>query len=316
MSDNLSVLVVGAGLIAREYVKVLLAQNKTPIVVSRGKEKAKQLKEHFPKVIVKTGGLISYLEENKCPNYSIVATSRVDLASNTILLINKGCKQILVEKPLTYSLNEAIEIRNLANNKKSNVFIAFNRRGYQSVLKAKKMIEEDGGVSSFHFNSTEALFTIIPHNHDKMDLEYLGIGNSCHPIDTAFYLGGMPKMIDCKYYGKGFSVHPSGSIFIGIGETQTGIPFTYHSNWEAPGRWSIEIMTKRRKLLFSPMERLQQQKLNSFAIEEVPLDYSLDIDYKPGFYYQVEAFLKNEGLANIEELVDEIELLNNIFNYK
>lgn len=315
MSNNISVLVVGAGLIAREYVKVLLAQNIHPIVVSRGEEKAEQLKEQYPNVTVVSGGLRSFIEKNECPDHSIVATSRADLASITKLLINTGCKQILVEKPLTYSLKEAVEIRTLANNNNTKVFIAFNRRGYQSVLQAKKLIDEDGGVSSFHFNSTEALFTIIPHNHDEMDMHYLGIGNSCHPIDTAFYLGGKPKWIDCKHYGKGFALHPTGSIFIGMGETHIGVPFTYHANWGAPGRWSIEIMTKKRKLLFSPMERLQQQQLNSFTIEEVPLDYSLDNDFKPGFYYQVEAFLKNQGLVEIDELIEEIELLNKIFNY-
>jgi predicted dehydrogenase len=315
MSDNLNVLVVGAGLIAREYVKVLLAQNIIPIVVSRGQEKANQLKEQFPNVVVKTGGLQDFLKRNECPNYSIVATARVDLASSTIALINSGCKQILVEKPLTYSITEAKEIELLAAEKECCVCVAFNRRAYQSVLKAKELIEEDGGVSSFYFNSTEALFTIIPHNHDEIDMKYLGIGNSCHPIDTAFYLGGKPKWIECKQYGNAFSLHPTGSIFLGIGETESGVPFSYNSDWGAPGKWSVEIMTKKRKLIFSPMEKLQQQELNSFLVKELPLDYQLDLDFKPGFYCQVEAFLKNKGLAKIEELIEEMAVLNKIFNY-
>ena len=315
MSNNLKVLVVGAGMIAREYVKVLLAQNITPIVVGRGQAKANQLKEQFPNIIVKTGGLQYFLKSNKCPNYSIVATSRADLPSSTIALINSGCKQILVEKPLTYSITEAKKIELLAAKKGASVCIAFNRRAYQSVLKAKELIKEDGGVSSFYFNSTEALFTINPNDRDEIDMKYLGIGNSCHPIDTAFYLGGKPKWIECKQYGNEFPLHPTGSIFLGMGETEGGVPFSYNADWGAPGRWSVEIMTKKRKLIFSPMEKLQEQELNSFSIKELPLDYQLDIDFKPGFYCQVEAFLKNKGLAKIEEYIEEIEVLNKIFNY-
>ena len=315
MSNTTKVLIVGAGLIAQEYVKVILRQNAIPIVVSRGKVKADKLRELYPKVEAITGGLDLFLEKNSCPEFAIIATSVDHLAIATKSLIIKGCKNILVEKPLTDSVDEAIEIEVLAEKSKSNIVIAFNRRAYQSVLKAKELIDLDGGVSSFHFDFTEAIFRINPEDYGIETVRHWGVANSSHVIDTAFYLGGMPKRLVCNHYGNEVSWHPSGSIFTGLGETIDDVPFTYHANWGAPGKWNIEIMTEKRKLLFSPMEKLRQQAVNTFAVEEVKLDYSLDTEFKSGFYHQVESFLKNEGIYKIKELKDELRIIHEIFDY-
>ena len=315
MNKKTEVLIVGAGLIAQEYVKVILSQKAIPIVVTRGKIKADKLRELHPKVEVITGGLDLFLEKNNCPEFAIIATSVEYLAIATKLLLNKGCKNILVEKPLTDSVDEAIEIEKLATKSGCSIVIAFNRRAYQSVLKAKELIDLDGGVSSFHFDFTEAIFRIIPEDYGIETTRYWGIANSSHVIDTAFYLGGTPKRLLSNQYGNEVSWHPAGSIFTGLGETTNDVPFTYHANWGAPGKWNIEIMTKKRKLLFSPMEKLRQQAVNTFAIEEVKLDYSLDKEFKPGFYHQVKLFLQNEGIFKIKELKEEICVLRKIFNY-
>ena len=276
MNKKTEVLIVGAGLIAQEYVKVILSQKAIPIVVTRGKIKADKLRELHPKVEVITGGLDLFLEKNNCPEFAIIATSVEYLAIATKLLLNKGCKNILVEKPLTDSVDEAIEIEKLA---------------------------------------TKSGFRIIPEDYGIETTRYWGIANSSHVIDTAFYLGGMPKRLLSNQYGNEVSWHPAGSIFTGLGETTNDVPFTYHANWGAPGKWNIEIMTKKRKLLFSPMEKLRQQAVNTFAIEEVKLDYSLDTEFKPGFYHQVKLFLQNEGIFKIKELKEEICVLRKIFNY-
>lgn len=318
MSNNINILVVGAGVIAGEYVKVLIAQKANPVVITRGEEKAVHLKKLYPKIKVKTGGLDSFLNSYGCPKYAIVATAVEHLTNCTESLIKHGCKHILVEKPLTFSVNEAKEISMLSQENNSNVFIAYNRRSYISIQKAKELVEADGGVSSIHFDFSEAIFRINPNNYGDSIPRYWGIVNSSHVIDTAFYLAGKPKWIECKQYGNGVSWHPAGSIFSGIGETVNGSPFTYHANWGAPGRWNIEIMTSKRKLMFSPMERLRQQILNTFSVEEVPLDYTIDINYKPGFFVQTGNFINEntENLKKITELPHFEEILYKIFNYK
>ncbi|MEP1094956.1 MAG: Gfo/Idh/MocA family oxidoreductase [Cyclobacteriaceae bacterium] len=315
MSDNIEILIVGAGPIAREYIKVLDAMNCAPIVVGRGESNLQKVKEAYPRCKVFGGGINGWLSDNKPPPNAIIATPVEHLASNTKELLISGCRNILVEKPLTFNKSEALELANLAKLKEANVFIAFNRRSYVSVMHAKELIEIDGGVSSYHFDFSEAIFTINPENYSEQTVQYWGMANSSHVIDTAFHLGGNPETLQCGQYGNDVSWHKSGSIFTGMGEAPGKVPFTYHANWGCPGRWNIAIMTSKRKLLLSPMEQLHQQLSGGFAIELVDLDYSKDLDFKPGFYHQVEVFLKNNGTFHIDDLSDEIELLNRILNY-
>ena len=318
MSDNLNIAIIGAGLIAREYVKVVLALGHSATVVGRGQKKIDEVKTQFPDVQTVAGGLENWLSEGHVSTHAIIATPIVHLAAATKALLNSGCKSILVEKPLTYSVKEAEEIVELARSKFAEVFIAFNRRSYVSVREAARLIEQDGGVSSFHFDFTEATFRISPANYDRSTNKYWGIANSSHVIDTAFFLGGQPAWLETRQYGNATDWHPAGSIFTGLGETTERIPFTYHANWGCPGKWNIEIMTQERKLFFSPMEKLHQQQKGGFKLELVDLDYSLDVKFKAGFYKQTETWINQEesNITKLRDLKSELLLMGRLFNYK
>ena len=314
----MKILVAGSGVIGKQYLKVLLDQQFTPVVVGRGEINVSKLQEEFPQIEAYSGGLENWLADNEPPTHAIVALPIDNLADATELLLQAGVSSILAEKPLTYSVDKASELAELADRKNARVYVAFNRRSYISVQEAKKLIERDGGVQSFHFDFTEAIFRIDEKKFTTESQKHWGIANSSHVIDTAFYLGGKPSWMECRQKGNAINWHPAGSIFTGIGETETGVPFTYHANWGCPGKWNIEIMTLERKLFFSPMERLHQQLKSDFKVNLIDLDYSLDIDYKPGFYHQVQAYIEgtnDQFLIKTEELVQELNWLNEIFRY-
>ncbi|QSE96812.1 Gfo/Idh/MocA family protein [Fulvivirga lutea] len=316
MSNHIEVLIVGAGTIAGEYVKVIEALGYHAIVVGRGLTRVKKLQQAYPNTKVVAGGLSNWLITNKPPKMAIISTPIDHLLDATVLLIKAGVKNILVEKPLTYSVDEAITLNEQATNAGANIYVAFNRRNYVSVIKAKQLIKEDGGVSSFRFDFTEAIFRIDPKNYSSQTTELWGIANSSHVIDTAFYLGGKPSIIDCRQHGNAIEWHPSGSIFTGLGTTEEGIPFTYHADWGCPGKWNIEILTSKRKLLFSPMEQLHQQLAGGFKTELVELDYTNDMNFKPGFYQQTKNLIEGkEAGMQLKELGEELTILNKIFNY-
>lgn len=316
MTEALDILIVGAGQIARHYLKVIESLGHRAIVIGQGKNNIELIQKDFSKAKAFAGGIENWIKENEVPSYAIIATPIDHLTEATKALLNAGCKDLLVEKPLTYSIEEANEITVLANSLTAQVNIAFNRRSYVSVSEAARLIAQDGGVSSFHFDFTEAVFRINPKKYSKETNKYWGIANSSHVIDTAFYLGGKPKWIESRQSGTAVPWHPSGSIFTGIGETEQKIPFTYHANWGCPGKWNIEIMTPKRKLFFSPMEQLYQQHEGIFKVELVELDYSVDLDYKPGFYKQVSSWLEGKkSLMNSVELGEELLLLQKIMGY-
>ena len=302
--DN-TVLVVGSGFMAKEYLMVLRAMKKHVIVVGRGKEKIELLKQEFIEFTFFSGGLEEYLKVHSVvTDFAINASSISQLAITTKQLILAGFKHILLEKPGDLFLKGLMEIEDLSRESNSKIFIAYNRRFYSSIQKLKEEVFNDGGIQSVHFEFTEWAHTI---NRDKFDLEVLNkwiISNSAHVIDTVFYLIGKPKNMQNIVMGQGLIPwHMAGSVFIGMGVSDKNIPFSYHANWCSAGRWSIEIYTSKRRFFLKPMEKLAAQELGSLAVEDIKLDELLDLNFKPGLYIQVERFLNYqiEDLCTIEE---------------
>ncbi|MFX0059057.1 MAG: Gfo/Idh/MocA family protein [Candidatus Hodarchaeota archaeon] len=312
-----NVLLIGAGPMAVDYDKVLRDMKISYKVVGRSQESANKF-QNETKTNVITGGIEKWLLENKDhPNYAIVAVTGTELGKVARILINNGIMNILLEKPGGLDYNDIKSVAQVSKVNHANVLLAYNRRFYASVKKAKEIIQEDGGVKSYYFEFTEWPHTIIPLPKDPKIKERWFLHNSTHVVDLAFYLGGEPDEI--QSYSKGeFDWHPSGTVFTGAGISNNGALFSYHSNWDAPGRWGIEVLTSKHRLFFRPLEKLQIQKLKTVVIEELEIDNQIDIDYKPGLYRQVEAFLNNDlhNFINIHQQASRLEIFKKICNEK
>lgn len=284
---------VGTGLMGIEYAKILNYIQSDYIAIGRGSENCKKFVE---KVNVKPieGGLTEFLKLNPpLPEAVIVAVGVESLKDTTVELLNYGVKKILLEKPGVCFPSEISELTSLAKKKNANVLLAYNRRFYASVRKAKEIIEKDGGAISCIFDFTEWSHMIKNLHKLPEELATWFLGNSSHPIDTAFYLIGQPKEIYTMHKGA-LDWHPCSSIFTGSGISELGTLFSYHANWESPGRWNIEIMTRLHKLVFKPMEILQIQDIGSVILKPVEIDDEIDKQFKPGFYLQLKAFLAED----------------------
>ncbi|WP_044896038.1 Gfo/Idh/MocA family protein [Bacillus alveayuensis] len=303
-----NILLVGTGNMACEYAKVLQSMNLNFTMVGRSKQRAEIVSSQL-KIPVYSGGIKNYLE--LLPNrhrYAIVAVNIEELATVTELLLDSGINYILVEKPGALYLKELENLIEKTNKLDAKVFIAYNRRFYSSVLKAKEIIDRDGGIKSIVFEFTEWSHVISNLNKSKEALEQWFYGNSTHVIDLAFYLSGKPKELICFKKGS-LSWHPSGSTFVGSGITENNVLFSYHANWEAPGRWGIEIMTNLHRLYLRPLEELSIQNIGSLEIKKVDLLDNLDKEFKPGLYRQVHAFL------NFEKSSELLPINEHYFNY-
>ncbi|MEE9379261.1 MAG: Gfo/Idh/MocA family oxidoreductase [Candidatus Lokiarchaeia archaeon] len=307
------ILLVGAGPMAISHAQLLQGMNLNFTVVGRGEQSAKLFQDET-NIHVVTGGIEKWLSENsKYPEYAIIAVSGTQLGNVTRTIIEHGIKNILLEKPGGLDNEDIKSVAEKAGKFTANVLLGYNRRFYASVLKAKKIIEEDGGVKSFYFEFTEWPHTIVPLKKDPEVKKRWVLHNSTHIIDLAFYLGGEPEEIHS--YSKGrFDWHPNGTIFTGAGLSKSGALFSYHSNWDAPGRWGVEILTQKSRLIFRPLEKLKIQKLKSVAIEEVNIDDQLDIKFKPGLYRQLKAFLKHNtnNFINIHKHATRLEIIDKI----
>lgn len=303
---------VGTGGMAKEYAKVLHALKIPFCAIGRSKESSIKFSKEF-NIPTFSGGLIEFLQNKpELPEKVIVAVGIDALTSVTLQLLDYGITDILLEKPGVGYPKEINLVVSLTNEKKANVILAYNRRFYSAVFSAEDIIRNDGGVTSFAFEFTEWSHAIRTLSKTKVEHNTWFLGNSTHVIDTAFYLGGKPKSLSAYYKGS-LDWHPASSIFSGAGISQKGALFSYHANWESPGRWVIEIMTRKHRLIFKPMESLQLQKIGSVALELVEIDDSLDVNFKPGLYLQTESFLKSDfsRFCTIQEQMETIELYYN-----
>jgi len=265
---------------------------------------------------VQTGGIEMALQKEPPMETAIIAVGVDQLASVSSKLLQAGTKRILLEKPGGMNLEELQKIQSEAKSKQAEVRLAYNRRFFESTLKAKEIIQKDGGVTSCHFEFTEWSHKI--RNLDsKKDIKAIWLlANSTHVVDLAFHLCGWPSSFQSWSAGS-LDWHPAAARFAGAGVTEQGVLFSYFADWEAPGRWGVEVLTRNNRLILRPMEQLQLIPLGSLQVETVNLNNKFDHDFKPGLYRQTEAFLNGDtdDICSLQEQVEHTKLYSEIASY-
>lgn len=301
---------VGVGTIGIEYAKVLTTLGKDFMTIGRGHDKAVHFKETTGHDVVE-GGLEQFLTTNpEVADYAIVAVDVKNLASTTILLMRYGVKNVFCEKP---GFNEPSEFGNVVDVAKetgSKVYYAYNRRFFASVLQAEEIIKADGGISSMNFEFTEWGHVIENSKHPAEVKRNWLTANSSHVIDLAFFLGGEPEQMSAFTAGE-LNWHKP-SCFVGAGITIKGVLFNYQANWNAPGRWAVELQTPLHRLYLKPMEQLQLQDKGSVKVYPVEIDDHLDKQFKPGFYLETKAFLEGD-CSRLCSIAEQALHLDNIY---
>ena len=293
--------IIGAGGIAREYAKVLKSLGKEAMCIGRSEKTAKEFEEATGFTAV-TGGLDKYLAaQPPLPEAAIVATNLGSLASNTISLMKYGVKRIFCEKPGFLFPKELEEVAEVCKSKGAEVYYAYNRRFFAATLAAERVIAEDGGLRSFNFEFTEWGHVIEQYDKPKDELSNWFFANSTHVVDLAFFLCGEPVEMTC--FAKDAADWHKPINFAGAGRTDKDVLFNYQANWDAPGRWAVELLTSKHRIYLKPMEQLQLQDKGSVKVYPVEIDDHLDKEFKSGFYLETKAFLNGDTirLCSVEQ---------------
>jgi predicted dehydrogenase len=306
---------IGAGNMAIDYCKVLLALGVTFEVVGRGVASAKSF-EDVTGVKVQAGGLDAFLRNHPAPELAIIAVGIELLSDTAIRLVKAGTRRILLEKPGGLSLAELENVDLVAREYGADVWIAYNRRFYASTEKLEELIAFDGGPTSLSFEFTEWSHIIRNQQLAHGVKDHWLLANSSHVVDLAFHICGIPANWSNWHSGT-LDWHPAAARFTGAGVTNRGVLFSYLADWESSGRWGIEILTRKRRLVLRPMEQLQQIMLGSVRVEPVEIDDKLDLKFKPGLYRQTQAFLQDESskICQVAEQVRNIKLYNCMAGY-
>ena len=317
--ETFDVLLVGSGNMAMEYLKILKDLKKKVLIIGKSKKNVNFLKNLYPQFSFRYGGVKDFFKSSDVKIDSAINTVNIERLSDvTEVLLKKKVKHILVEKPAALNISSLRRLMKISNESNSKIFIAYNRRFYSSINKLSKEIEKDGGIQSVNFEFTEWTHTFGKHTHDVSVLNKWVISNSSHVLDTVFYLIGNPETLKFQINGQNkIKWHPSGSIFSGFGISSKNIPFSYQANWNSAGRWSIEVLTKKRRFFLKPLEELFYQNVGSVEIKALKIDKRLDTKYKPGLFLQTQAFLNREHvkLKNLKDQIHSLKTYNKIAGY-
>ena len=192
-------------------------------------------------------------------------------------------KPILVEKPI--SLNSKVISKMMTKNHK-NIFVAYNRRHYNSTQFAKKFIDSKPKV--------HAIISIPELSHIHL------YQNGCHVIDLMNYFFENSKM---TYHSKIIFMNKLYG-FTSIFKTKRGDIINIISNWKAPSNFKIELIYKNEKVEMLPIEKAYYYK----GLEIIKPDKDnvirkyipklinkstkeiFEKTFKPGFYKQASLF--------------------------
>lgn len=309
---------IGAGPMALDYAKVLASMQVEFLCITRSEKSADNFSQHFQQRVI-SGGLDEYIKAFQPadkPEHAIVATNIECLADNVTSLIQLGVKSILVEKPAGIEQEKISLLEQLSRDHNVSLYLGYNRRFYESVTLAKQLIEQDGGARCINYEITEWSHEIDKETYGDGVKENWFLANTSHVVDLAFALTGKPNQLSC-YTSGNTSWHSRSAIFSGAGVTENGVLFNYHGNWNAPGRWSLEILTDKRRFIFRPLEQLHVQQIGSVAIERIDFEYQYDDKFKPGLYQQTKAFLEGDEveLCSIFEHIENVKFYCQMANY-
>ena len=311
----MSIWLIGAGYMAQEYAKVLNELVPEYEVIGRGEKSALNFESNTKHKVTK-GGLTSALEISKSPDQAIVAVGVENLSNIAIELVQAGVQRILLEKPAGLNKKEVKDVHEIATSYGVDIMVAYNRRFYTSTKIIKELIRKDGGATSCIFEFTEWSQVIEPLIKAPGVKESWFLANSTHVVDLAFHICGFPKEFTAWQKGS-LSWHPSSARFCGSGVTEQDVLFSYHADWSAPGRWGIEVLTKKNRYILQPLEELQVVELGSVKTQSIEIDDQKDKQFKPGVYNQLKAFLEADDslFCSIEEQLQHIDIYNKIAGY-
>lgn len=303
-----SVLIVGFGYMGKEYFKALSKMGIKNISIIALRDNGYQGKN----ILIGSYEKIAQYEKKDLVVLTLPTKLLVPAAK---LAVKNGQKNILIEKPGALDQKELEKLKKFKN---VHIKIAYNRLFYPNLHKLKKLVKQDGGITSCNFSFTEWIHKIEFKKFDSEVLEKWGIQNSLHVISMAMDLIGMPKKISINREGY-LKWHPKGSIFVGNGISENNIPFTFNADWGSGGRWGIDIITKNNWYRLSPLEELQVCPKKSTDWTTVLFKKSFP-KVKQGLAEEIAYMLdpriqKKFEFISIDNASKLIKLANKIFGY-
>jgi predicted dehydrogenase len=277
--------VIGVGNIAVKHLEVLQAFDDVQVTAlcNSGHPRIHECAERF--------GIESrYTDYRKLLDAAdfdavFVLVSVTRIVEVTLECLNRGVPA-LIEKPPGISVADTEALAQAAAATNCINMVALNRRFYSVMQRAREAILEAGPLVSITVEAPERIADYRAAGHPDEVINNILFANGIHCIDLLRYFGGEVaevKNVSTRWF------EDQNDSFNALVQFENGASGHYISNWTTPGRWSVNLYGKDRKITLCPLER--GTVLNRDGEQyDLPVD-AVDQDYKPGIYAQARYFI-------------------------
>ena len=310
----LKVAIIGAGYMAKEHIRAFQDIKNVEIsgIYSRTYIKAESLAINTNiKYVAKS---IEELYNNTNANIVIIAVN-VDKIFEVSLECFKYPWVCLIEKPAGYNLNEAKLLNQYAIEQNKQVFVALNRRHYSSTNKALSELNSIVSPRIVKILDQEDIKDPIRIGHPSHIIDNWMYANSIHLIDY-FNIFCRGNLLNVTHEVEWNSINPF--YMLTKLEYDTGDLGIYEAVWNAPSPWSVNIITKEKRVEMSPLEKVYTQDYGSRVKNELEID-QWDIKFKPGLRLQAQLLIdslngmESNNLPTLSDSIDTMTLINKIY---
>lgn len=300
--DNIKVVVVGYGSIGKRHVRNLMALGVCPFVVSAYPEKSDKIK------------FLKSIDECTDMDFAIICTPTAYHSKDFTLLVNKlKCKSILIEKPITDKLKEAVTIRSIAEKNGVNVFVAYNLRfirAFELIKEYVKRYKKDIRIVKIH--AGQYLPDWRPYKDYRLSYSShraLGGGvdlDLSHEIDYMLWFFGFPKNVLFATSRKISSLEiDSPDYFKGVYEYE-GFIVEIQLDYIRHKDRKLVILGENTNILEVDfiLKTIKSMEKNIGAADA--------FDYEEGYMAEIKEFLgllDNKHLCTLDESIETMRLL-------
>lgn len=308
------VVFIGSGYMVCEHAKAFSGIDGVELdgIYSRTKSKTESVAKNFG--INNVANSIDELYKKSSADLVVIAVSELSLGQVFKEALNYPWT-ILLEKPAGYSPDDSMRIYDESIGKKNKVFVALNRRHYQSTRIAIEQLKHISSARVVNVLDQEDIVTAMKIGKPEEITRNWMYVNSIHLIDyfSMFCRGTINKVSNVLRWNPG-----DPRIVLSTIEYSSGDIGIYTAFWNAPGPWSVSITTSEKMWQMRPLEKLSVQEFGVRGLSSVELD-RVDELFKPGLRLQAIEAVKaaaglDNGLVDLEKYMESVSLTKKIYN--
>jgi len=304
MKKKLNFTFIGAGPTMEKHLLALKAIKKYNIelsgIYSRTYIKAKKLKKKYN--ILHVYKNITDMFKKTNPDVVLLVVSVENVKKILFKLVKFNCK-IFVEKPVGINLIETLKIKNKIKTKINDIYVGLNRLQYSSTINLLRLIKKDNSKRIINIFDQQKFTENIKLSKNLMFTNSIHLFCYCPLLARGNIIKIENILLEKKHIIKKI-IYSSGDIIF------------FHSLWNKPGPWKIEISTNNNYYKLSPLENLFVKKSNKLFFREVKMS-NYDKKYKPGFKLQLEKFIEKtlnfDGKYNFDYYYNIVKLINRYY---